>query len=177
MNTLAEQLATRLLESDEIPPEQPPQQSQPATPKARQVPHPSHEKWTGARKTFDDLWALKQKAMDLYGEMGRSIRYNQALAELGYTREEVRGPVPANIVSSTDNLPANHPGKRWFRSYAQRFPDAVVGAKLEDGSILFFNNPHNPRTGNPDYPTYEEWGAKMTTKAKADSERRSGLGY
>jgi len=171
MNQLANQLATRLLEADEVPPEQPPQGQRPA---ARQVPHPSHEKWSKARSTFDDLWKLKQKAMDLYSELGRSLRYSQALAEIGYTREEVRGPVKAEMIVSTDNLPPNHPGKRWFRSYAQRFPDAVVGARLEDGTILFFNNPHNPKSGAPDYPTYADWAAKRT--AKADFERRSNQG-
>lgn len=168
MSTAAATIATRLLEADEPAPEQP------AAPTARQVPHPSHAKWSGARKTFDELWALKQKAMDLYGELGRSIRYNHALAELGYTREEAEGPVPASAIASTDNLPPNHPGKRWFRTYAKRFPDAVVGAKLKGGGILFFNNPHNPRTGGADYPTYEAWAAMQ--QKKHDFETSSPMG-
>lgn len=161
-------IASRLLEADEPAPEQS------AVPAARQVPHPSHTKWSGARKTFDDLWKLKQRAMDLMGEMGRSIRYSEALAELGYTREECEGPVPASDIASVDRMPINHPGRRWFRSYAQRFPDAIVGAKLKGGGILFFNNPHNPRTGGADYPTYEAWAAMQ--QKKHDFETSSPMG-
>jgi hypothetical protein len=74
--------------------------------------HELVQKWDKAHDSFGKLYALKQKSMGLFREMGRSIAYERALARVGLSRKDVAAPIYGSQIGSTHNYKQTRPQRR-----------------------------------------------------------------
>lgn len=166
---VADQLAKVMLEDDATP-EQPS-----AQPDAAAAESPT-AKWDKAHGTWKELRALHAKRDALFQEIGFSLTWARALAHVGLTPKDARGVLRAQDTGSTDmgGLPHGSAARLIYRTYAKKYPNAVVGAHLVDGGVVFFKEPIAPR-GGQDVPTYEEFKAGLD-KRRADEEAANEAG-
>lgn len=74
--------------------------------------HERVQKWDKAHTTYHDLMCKKQKAAELFREVGRSIGYERALARVGLTRADVSHPIYGAQIGSTHNYKQTRPQRR-----------------------------------------------------------------
>lgn len=128
------------------------------------------DKWEGAYKTFDELWALKQKQMELFRELGASIAYRRALHKVGLVPGQVKNVLRAEDIYETTPITPGHPLKAIRFSYAKRYPNALVGVVTKDDRHVYFQDPV-PRQYGEQAPTYAEFNAKR------QAAREQAAGY
>ncbi len=75
--------------------------------------HRQHKvaKWDKARATYQDLGAKKAEAAKLFSQLGTSIGYERALAQVGLRREHVARPIYGNQIGATHNYKKTAPVK------------------------------------------------------------------
>lgn len=163
MSDTAQRLAESLLEAgDATPP-----------PRAR----PDVEKWNKVHGSMRELEALHRKRDELYRELAFSVRWAHALAQVGYHADEAQGIIRASELSSVDHglFPHESAGRVIHRSYAMKYPGAVVGAQLKAGGSVLFKEPIAAK-GQMDPPTYEEFKAAQDKSRQERQERAIGGG-
>lgn len=134
MNTPAEHLAGTLLEDDQSP----------------GAPAPDKKAlWDKALKSMEELEGLYQKRAELEKEIAFSVRWNRALAHVDKEAKDAQGLILASELGSMDHglFPQGSAGRKVWRAYAKKYPQAVVGAHLKDGSSVLFHEPIRPRNG------------------------------
>jgi hypothetical protein len=62
------------------------------------------QKWDNAHGSYQKLYPMKLKAMQLFREMGTAIAYERALAQVGLTKEEVAHTIRGAQIGSTHNF-------------------------------------------------------------------------
>lgn len=67
--------------------------------------------WDNAHRSTKELFALKQKSLDLFRELGRSIAYERALAHVGIDKKDVSSPIYGAQIGSIDNYKRTKPIK------------------------------------------------------------------
>lgn len=147
----SESLIRALMEDDTAP-----DRREPARTSSRRAPTEKVDKWKKASASYMELEKLYAKRNELEKEIGFTVRWNHALAEVGYEPEEAKGVMLASDVSAFDNLPSGHVARPIFRSYSAKYPRAVIGAHLKSGGVVFFDTPVwrvNPESA----PSYEEF--------------------
>jgi hypothetical protein len=86
----------------------------------------THEKWDRAHKTWRDLYGKHQKAHELLRELGRTIGYERALAQVGLTRADVSHPIRGDQVGATHNYKGTHVVKQCRNRFCG--PQYAVGS-------------------------------------------------
>ena len=84
--------------------------------------HDRVQKWDKAHATYQDLSVKKAEAAKLFGELGRSIGYERALARIGVQRADVSHQIYGNQIGSTHNYKKTRPITRCQNIHCTRQP-------------------------------------------------------
>lgn len=135
-------------------------------------PEDRRAKWDRAAKSMDELAELHAKRHALEQELAFTIRWSRALAYVDRDPKEAQGIIRAHELGSIDHglFPHGSPARRIWRTYAQRYPNAVVGAHLKGGGSVLFIEPIPPRGSSVKVPSYEEFDRMQTEKRQRQSD-------
>ena len=111
--------------------------------KARQLADAVLEnKFEKAKTALQKLKWLQQRQGVLLDELEQNVKIREALAKLGLDVRQVLGLIPRGLITHMSNAKAARFNVDWTGAE----PDDFVGAKLQDGSEVFFSRPIAPTT-------------------------------
>lgn len=73
--------------------------------------HERVQKWDNAHASYQKLYPMKLKAMDLFRQMGRAIGYERALAKVGLSKEDVASRIHGAQIGATHNFKGQRTAK------------------------------------------------------------------